>query len=84
MNALGFLVGLKFSIEMDHKLLIPLFSIKHLEELPVRVERFRLRMLRFNFNIVYVSGKNLVIADALSRAPLMTPDQHDTHFEVDV
>ena len=37
-------------------------------------------MLRFNLNIVYVLGKNLFIADALSRAPLMAPDQHDKPF----
>ena len=55
-----FVVGLlKFNTETDHKPLIPLFSTKHLEE-------FRLRMLRFNFNIVYVLGENLVIADTLS------------------
>ena len=44
-----FLVGLKSIIEMDHKPLIPLFSTKDLEELPVRVQRFRLQMLRFDF-----------------------------------
>ena len=58
--------------------------MKHLEKLPVRVQRFRLRTLRFDFNIVYVPGKKLVIADALSRAPLMAPDQHDKHLEEDV
>ena len=79
-----FLVGLKFNIETDHKPLIALFSTKHLEELPVRVQRFRLRMLIFDFNIVYVLGKKLVIADALSRTPLMAPDQHDKHLEEDV
>ena len=41
-------------------------------------------MLRFDFNIVYVPGKNLVMADALSRAPLMAPGQHDNHLEEDV
>ena len=41
-------------------------------------------MLKFNFNIVYVPGKNLVIANALSRAPLMAPDQHNKHFEENV
>ena len=48
-----FLVGLKFSIKTDHKPLIPLFSTKHLEELPIRIQCFRLRMLKFDFNIVY-------------------------------
>ena len=69
---------------MDHKLLIPLFSAKHLEELPVRVQRFRLLMLRFDFNIVYILGKNLVIADSFSKAPLMLLNQHDKHIEEDV
>ena len=55
----NFLVGLKFSIETDHKPLIPLFSTKHLEELLVRVQCFRLWMLRFDFNIVYVPGKKI-------------------------
>ena len=52
-----FLVGLKFSIETDAKPMIPLFSTKHLEELPARVRCFRLRMLRLSFNIVYVPRK---------------------------
>ena len=35
-----FLVDLKLSIKTDHKPLIPLFSTKHSEELPVRVQHF--------------------------------------------
>ena len=46
-----YLVGLKFHIYTDHKPLVPLFSSKHLEELPIRVQRFRLRMMRFQFSI---------------------------------
>ena len=30
-----YLIGLKFSIETDHKPLVPLFSTKNLDELPV-------------------------------------------------
>lgn len=36
-----YLVGLTFHIQTDHKSLVPLFSTKYLEELPVRVQRFR-------------------------------------------
>lgn len=36
-----YLVGLKFHVETDHKpLLVPLFSSKLLDELPLRVQRF--------------------------------------------
>ena len=62
-----YLVGLQFHIQTDHK---PLFSSKHLEELPLRVQRFRMRMMRFQFTIGHVPGKELMIADALSRGPV--------------
>ena len=65
-----YLVGLLFHIQTDHKPLIPLFSSKDLEELPVRVHRFRMRMMRYNFTISHVPGNELTIADALSRAPV--------------
>ena len=65
-----YLVGLQFHIQTDHKPLVPLFSSKHLEELPLRVQRFRMRMMRFQFTIRHVPGKELTIADALSRAPV--------------
>ena len=34
-----YLVGLKFHIETDHKPLISLLSVKHLDELPPRIQR---------------------------------------------
>lgn len=33
-----YLLGLTFCIQTDHKPLVPLFSTKHLEELPIRVQ----------------------------------------------
>ena len=41
-----YLTGLRFHIETDHKPLVPLFSTKRLDELPIRVQRFRLRMMQ--------------------------------------
>ena len=49
-----YLVGLKFHIYTDHKPLVPLFSSKKLDELP-----FRLRMLRYDYSISHVPGKEL-------------------------
>jgi hypothetical protein len=61
-----FLTGLSFHINTDHKPLVPLFSSKKLEDLPLRLQRFRLRMMRYNYTISHVPGKQLVISDTLS------------------
>ena len=66
----GFLLGLEFHIRTDHKPLVPLFGSKNLEELPVRVQRFCLRMMqfKFKFTISHIPGKSLFLADALLTA----------------
>ena len=68
-----YLIEPMFHIRTDHKPLVPLFSTKHLEEMPIRVQRFRLRMMRYDFSIFHVPGKQLLIADALSRSTLRNP-----------
>ena len=65
-----YLLGSKFTLETDHKPLIPLLSTKNLEDLPIRVQRFRLRMMRYQYEIIHVPGKELNTADFLSRSPL--------------
>ena len=72
-----YLIGMKFHIHTDHKPLVPLFSTKHLEELPIRVQCFRLRMMRYLFTISHVPGKDLIIADTLSRAPTTVATESD-------
>ena len=73
-----FLIGLKFHIETGHKPLVPLLSAKRLDELSLRVQRFRMRLMRFQFSISHVPGKSLTTADALSRAP--APDTMSTDY----
>ena len=68
-----YLIGLKYHIETDHKPLVPLLSTKSLNELPARVQHFRLRMMRFSYTISHVPGRELYTADTLSRAPLVRP-----------
>ena len=76
-----YLVGLTFHINTDHKSLVPLFSTKSLDDLPIRVQRFRMRMMRFKYAISHVPGKQILIADMLSRAPTEPPSTNDLQFE---
>ena len=55
----SYLLGMKFLIETNHKLLIPLLGVKQLDSLPPRVLRFHLRFARFNYSIAHVPGKQL-------------------------
>ena len=75
-----YLLGNKFLIESDHKPLIPLLNTKHLDCLPPRILRFRLRLAKFDYTVSHVPGKLLYAADALSRAPTsqVTPEEDDS------
>uniref|UniRef100_A0A3B3HLM4 Gypsy retrotransposon integrase-like protein 1 n=1 Tax=Oryzias latipes TaxID=8090 RepID=A0A3B3HLM4_ORYLA len=79
--------GLRVRLETDHKPLVPLLSTKALDELLPRVLRFRLRLMKFTFDIVHVPGKCLITADTLSRAPVnhtFTPEELNNEAEVKV
>eukprot|EP00731_Ephydatia_muelleri_P036767 Em0321g6a len=79
-----YLVGKRFCIETDHKPLVPLLSSTHLDNLPPRVLRFRLRLMRFDYSIVHVPGKLLYTADTLSRAPTTLPDADSNALQDEV
>jgi len=79
-----YLVGLTSHIQTDHKPLVLFFTSKSLDELSVRVQRFRLRLMRFNFTVSHVPGKDLVVADTLSRAPVSSGVADDEEFQRDV
>ena len=65
---IDYLVGLQFHIHIGHKPLIYLFSAdKSLDAVPSRIQRFRLRMMRFSYSISYIPGNTLC---TLSRLPL--------------
>ena len=68
-----YVLGTTFTIETDHKPLVPLMTVADLAKVPARIQRFRLRMMRFSPKICYVPGKQQVTADALSRAPVEEP-----------
>ena len=73
----SYLVGTTFHIETDHKPLVPLLTSKRLDELPLRVQRFRMRLMRFRYTVSHVPGKDVTTADALSLAPQAEATQKD-------
>ena len=75
-----YLVGMHFRVETDHKPLVSLLGMKNLEELPVRIQRFKMRLMRFTFTISHTPGKDLTVADTLSRAPTHSASVADEQF----
>ena len=74
----NYILGRSFLIESDHKPLIPLLNTKHLDDLPPRILRFRLRLAKFKYTAQHIPGKLLYVADALSRAPEGDEDVRET------
>lgn len=77
-----YVTGLQFTIETDHKPLVPIFMSKHLSDITPRLQRLKMRMMRFSYKMTHVPGKDLVAADALSRQPL--PHRDSTELEEEV
>ena len=63
----------------------PILSSKSIDTLVARVQRFRMRLMRYQFSISHVPGKDLHIADTLSRAPTSqsTPSDDQICHHVD-
>ena len=70
-----YLAGREFSVETDHKPLIAILGEKELAKLPLRVQRFRLKMMSYNYSISFTPGKKMILADALSRSPLKASEK---------
>ena len=63
-----YIVGKSISVETDHKPRIPLLSTHTLDQLTLRIQRFRIRLMGFHLKEVkHVPGKEMYIADLLSR-----------------
>lgn len=61
-----YIYGSRFTVESDHK---PLENIQHksLANTPPRLQRMMLRLQPYDFDIVYRPGKEMLLADAMSR-----------------
>ena len=75
-----YILGTTYTIQTDHKPLVSLLATKELHKLPPKIQRFRLRLMRYNPDVVHVPGKQQVTADAVSRAPASEPTESDIAF----
>ena len=77
-----FVYGRPIEVETDHKPLVTILN-KPLCAAPTRLQKMMLTLYRYNINITYKQGKELHIADALSRAYLPeTKGGETTQYEV--
>ena len=78
----NFVIGKTVHTETDHKPLVSLLGQKTLDKLPPRIQRFRMRLMRFRYGISHVPGKDLITTDTLSRAPVVESQQpEDKSFQ---
>lgn len=66
-----YVVGIRFQLQTDHKPLVSLLSPRRaLDDIPPRIQRLRIRLMRYDYYVVYVAGNSMGTADTLSRFPL--------------
>ena len=80
-----YLVGLEtFVLYTDHNPLVSLINSKDLSETPLRCQRMLMRLMRYKPVAEYVPGKNVTVADMLSRNPVKAEDSTQLSEDVDL
>ena len=74
-----YLFGRPFTVESDHKPL-EMIQLKNLGAAPPRLQRMLMRLQYYDLQIVYRPGKEMLLADGLSRLP----PKNNSHLELDV
>ena len=71
-----FLYGKEFTLETDQKPLVSIYK-KHMVDISPRVQRLIVRSFPYQpFNFIYKKGKDIPVADALSRVTPMDPEDN--------
>lgn len=80
-----YIYGKKIIVETDHQPLISIFK-KALNKCPPRLQRMLLQIQKYDIELIYKSGKQLIIADALSRAYIkeQTSENFDNEIQAQV
>ena len=75
--------GTKFQVLNDHQPLSSIFN-KSIVKAPPRIQKFLLRLQKYDFDMQYVPGKHLVVTDTLSRASLPDTDPEIPDLEMNI
>ena len=71
----NFIWGKSITGETDHKPLVPMLTTQSLDQFPPRIQRLRMRLMRFNIKrMVHVPGKQMYTSDTLSRLQHKQPN----------
>ncbi|UYV82775.1 K02A2.6-like [Cordylochernes scorpioides] len=77
-----YVTGIKIHIETDHKPLIAIFTSKSSEDMTPRLQRLKMRMMRYSYQISHIAGKKQIVADMLSRKPMSKPHKDELEEEL--
>ncbi|KAJ8895775.1 hypothetical protein PR048_001113 [Dryococelus australis] len=72
-----YILGLHAIFETNHKPLQQILQSNPVQELSPRLQRFRIRLMKYDYTVKYVPEKVLIIADALSRNPFSQEEKHN-------
>ncbi|KAG5867716.1 hypothetical protein JTB14_018478 [Gonioctena quinquepunctata] len=81
-----YITGILILLQTDQRPLIQVLQTKPIDELTPRLQRFRIRLMRYDYKIYCSPGKDLVVADALSRnfsADQAKPSENELASEVE-
>lgn len=71
-----YIYGRRVLVKSDHKPLV-VINQKDICKVSSRLQRLKMRLLKYNFTIEYLPGKYMYIADLLSRSFIKTPVEDD-------
>ena len=73
-----YLSGKSFELVIDHRPLVPILDSYTLDQIEnPRLQRLVMKLQMFQFSTTWRQGKQHAVADALSRAPVDSPEDHD-------
>ena len=64
------MAGRSFEIQTGYQPLVLTLGLKEISKLPLKLQRYRLRLMSCDYTVMYTTGSQLLIADALSRIRL--------------